>query len=216
MSSREFLNYIAERSSRAGIDVPLDLALQLEEYYRLLAHWNRHINLTALQLDPVRPESVDRLLIEPLRALGRMATASPIWFDVGSGGGSPAIPLKLALPAGQLTMVESRQRKAAFLREAVRALQLEGTRIEARRMEEVAQDPSLSGFADLMTVRAVRIDPSLFAAAQTVLRFGGQLMLFGARKADLTLPRGFEFSADSTVSPVESIPGLVVISRIGL
>ena len=47
-----------------------------------------------------------------------------LWFDIGSGGGSPAIPLKLARPTLPLPMVESKTRKAVFLREAVRALGL--------------------------------------------------------------------------------------------
>ena len=45
-------------------------------------------------------------------------------IDIGSGGGSPAIPLKLAAPRIKLWMVESKTRKSAFLREAIRQLDL--------------------------------------------------------------------------------------------
>ena len=75
----------------------------LEAYFRLLAHWNAKINLTALPLDPPTDETLDRLLVEPLaaaRQIRRCAAASG--STSGSGGGSPAIPLKIARPALRL------------------------------------------------------------------------------------------------------------------
>ena len=71
----------------------------LDAYYRLLARWNRTINLTALSLDPLADEALDRLFIEPLAAAPYIrealdVTPLSVWFDLGSGGGSPAIPLK--------------------------------------------------------------------------------------------------------------------------
>ena len=53
-------------------------------------------------------------------------------MDIGSGGGSPAIPLKLATPGSALTMVEVKARKSAFLREAIRQLGLTDTQVEIR------------------------------------------------------------------------------------
>ena len=67
-------------------------------------------------------ETFDRLLIEPLIASRYLPSTDCSVIDVGSGGGSPAIPLKLAMPGISLRMVESKTRKAAFLREAVRRL----------------------------------------------------------------------------------------------
>ena len=78
----------------------LDEALltRLEIYYRLLSRWNTKINLTALPLEDLTDHAVDRLLIEPLAA-ARFVPESPLtWFDLGSGGGSPALPLKLVRP----------------------------------------------------------------------------------------------------------------------
>ncbi len=64
-------------------------------------------------------------------------------MDVGSGGGSPAIPLKLAVPRLRLTMVEAKARKSAFLREAVRHLGLEQRSVETARYEELLARPDL-------------------------------------------------------------------------
>jgi 16S rRNA (guanine527-N7)-methyltransferase len=98
--------------------VPPHAEARLVTYFDLLFRWNQKINLTSLtNID----EAIDRLLLEPVAAARELAH-SPSIIDLGSGGGSPAIPLALALSAPRLVMVESRSRKAAFLREAVREL----------------------------------------------------------------------------------------------
>jgi 16S rRNA (guanine527-N7)-methyltransferase len=192
MSTEAFRNRLTSRASAAGVDLSFALAAQLEMYYRLLARWNASINLTALRLDPVTDQALDRLLVEPLLASRHVESESPEWFDLGSGGGSPAIPLKLARPSFRLTMVESKERKAAFLREAIRVLRLDDASVDGGRIDDVASANPLSGAVELITVRAVRIDTPLYAAMRTLLCPGGRAVLFGARKDELVLPRAFE------------------------
>ena len=213
MTSPEFQEQLARRASLAGVDVSPALGEQLEAYYRLLAHWNASINLTALPLIPITDQAVDRLLIEPLTAVRYVLTESPRWFDVGSGGGSPAIPLKLAKPGARLTMVESRERKAAFLRESVRALNIDNTAVEAERFEKVAANVQVACTVDLITVRAVRVDPTLLAAIRTLLRVGGQTLFFGAKRAEFEVPLGFEVLEAAQSSEGES-PNFVVLNRV--
>jgi 16S rRNA (guanine527-N7)-methyltransferase len=152
-------------------------------------------------------------LIEPVAAARYLSKDSPVWFDLGSGGGSPAIPLKLARPGGQLTMVESRERKAAFLREAVRALGILNTTVEAARIESVAAIPRLAGTADLITVRAVRIDPALVEAIRTLLRFGGQVVLFGTKRDEFPVPMGFEVAEIDSEASGDLARTLIVLNR---
>ena len=57
MSSDGLLSRLVERASAAGIDLSPSLATRLESYYRLLAHWNASINLTALPLDPITDDA---------------------------------------------------------------------------------------------------------------------------------------------------------------
>jgi 16S rRNA (guanine527-N7)-methyltransferase len=150
----------------------------LEAYLTLLTHWNAKINLTALPLAPPTDQTFDRLLVEPLGASRHIEDKPHVWFDLGSGGGSPAIPIKIARPALHLTMVESKERKAAFLREAVRTLELTKASVRDERFEDIASDPRLSGTVDLVTVRAVKADETLFNTATALLREGGRLFLF--------------------------------------
>ena len=112
MTSLEFRDRIARRTRRAKAPIALNMLEPLEAYFRLLTQWNAKINLTALPLEQPTDETFDRLLVEPLGAAKQLrADASLIWFDLGSGGGSPAIPLKIARPALRLTMIESKERK---------------------------------------------------------------------------------------------------------
>jgi 16S rRNA (guanine527-N7)-methyltransferase len=163
----------------------------LEIYFRLLTQWNARINLTALPLEIPTDETFDRLLVEPLAAARQVRDTSDVWFDLGSGGGSPAIPLRIARPALRLTMVESKTRKAAFLREAVRAIGLAEASVENDRFEEVAQKADCAGAGALVTVRAVKADSGLFETARLLLDGSGRLLLFRPSHDAETDPPGF-------------------------
>lgn len=161
------------RARAAGLDLPADLRDPLLAYYELLSKWNRTINLTSL-IDP--DAAIDRLLLEPVLA-ARVLPRQSALMDLGSGGGSPAIPLALALDASRLVMVESRGRKAAFLREAARTIGLSAT-VEAARLEAVAEKPDYLGSMDIVSMRAVRMDGPTLRIAQSFARPGGTVALF--------------------------------------
>ena len=99
-------------------------------------------------------------------------------MDIGSGGGSPAIPLKLALPHLHLTMVEAKVRKSAFLREASRQLGLTATDVETTRVEELLARPQLHEAFDLISMRAVRIEVRMLNTIQAFLKPSGHVLLF--------------------------------------
>ncbi len=166
----------------------------LEAYLRLLTHWNSKINLTALPLTPPTDQTFDRLLVEPLGASRYIEDKPLVWFDLGSGGGSPAIPMKIARPALRLTMVESKERKAAFLRDAIRTVELINASVRNERFEDIASDPALSGTVDVVTVRAVKADENLFNAATSLLREGGRLFLFRPSHDPTNDPDGLKLS----------------------
>jgi 16S rRNA (guanine527-N7)-methyltransferase len=177
VASRDFRDRLLRRLDEARAVLPSSEELdRLGRYIDLLRKWNARINLTGLQLDPLSDEALDRLLVEPLAA-AVLAPDKPLdWFDLGSGGGSPAIPLKVVRPALGLTMVESRARKAGFLREVARSLDLSHVRVERARIEEIARRSP--GMAQLITLRAVRADAGLLDAATRLLGRDGQMILF--------------------------------------
>ena len=175
MAPRDFRTRLTKRARKAGVFLPEDLVAQLSAYYELLERWNRKINLTALD-NP--DEAIDRLLLEPIAAARHFPSADASLMDIGSGGGSPAIPMKLCAPGLRLTMVEAKARKSAFLREAVRALRLERTAVETARYEELLARPELHETFDVLSLRAVRVEVRTLFTLQAFVRRGGLLFLF--------------------------------------
>ena len=132
MSFREKL---AKRARKAGLTLSSDVISGLEAYFELLAKWNEKVSLTSLRVSDAGEEALDRLLLEPILAAKHLPSPFSAVLDIGSGGGSPAIPMKIFSPGISMLMVESKTRKAAFLREVVRQLGLEQTEVVTGRFE---------------------------------------------------------------------------------
>jgi len=188
-----------------SLAIPLDpvLAERLTRYYDLLVQWNRTINLTSLN---DREEALDRLIIEPLAA-ARSLPPRPDLMDVGSGGGSPGIPLALALGATSLLLVESNQRKAAFLREVLRQLDVRTASVAATRFEELSS--SETGLKTVISVRAVKVDGVLLRRFEAFLTPDGAIALFTSRQAAIAQP-----DRCKAVSTTELIPSRGSILRL--
>ena len=179
MTLRDVADVLTDRAAHAGLAIPEPLASQLTVYYQVLSHWNRKINLTSLSDSD---EAVDRLLLEPVAAAAHLPRHTDL-IDLGSGGGSPAVPLALTLEAPRVVMIESRVRKAAFLREVLRELDLRGS-VESARFEDVALRAEFAGQFGISSVRAVRLDAPLFAAVARLLRDEGLAALFRTVQAE--------------------------------
>jgi 16S rRNA (guanine527-N7)-methyltransferase len=175
VAARDFRTRLTRRAAKAGLFLPTDLGDALAAYFELLSRWNRKINLTALD-NP--DEAIDRLLLEPVLAARHFPEAAAAVMDVGSGGGSPAIPMKLSCPLSSLTMVEVKARKSAFLREAVRTLRLDKTTVETTRYEQLLARPELHEGFSVLSLRAVRVEVRTLMTLQAFVRPGGVIFLF--------------------------------------
>lgn len=103
--------------------------------------------------------------------------------DIGSGGGLPGIPLKIALPGIQVTLVESDQKKSAFLRDVAAEMNLDGILVEARRAEEIGHEAAHREGYDVVVTRAAARAPVVAEYCLPLLRVGG-VMLAQARAED--------------------------------
>jgi 16S rRNA (guanine527-N7)-methyltransferase len=171
---------VVKRASSARLSLPDAVVASLGAYLTLLRRWNSKISLTALPVEENGDEAIDRLLIEPIVAATYLPRPDSVIVDIGSGSGSPAIPMKVVRPGIFLRMVESKTRKAAFLREAARTLQLDRTQIDAFRYQELLGQSETLESADVLTLRAVRTDRATLVELQNFLRPGGLMFLFGA------------------------------------
>jgi 16S rRNA (guanine527-N7)-methyltransferase len=146
--------------------VPQSTLSQLSTYLDLLLKWNARTNLTAIR-DP--EEIVRRHFGESLfaaRHLGQPATL----LDFGSGAGFPGLPIQLLHLEIAVTLAESQNKKATFLREVVRTLGLK-TEVWAARVEDMAPERRF----EVVAMRAVDNMDAALAAARVRIAPGGQL-----------------------------------------
>jgi 16S rRNA (guanine527-N7)-methyltransferase len=204
---------LIERFEPTGFNPSPQLVERLEIYYNLLSTWNQKINLSGMSLREPTAEALDRLLVEPVVASRYAARGSKRIIDIGSGGGSPAIPFALALPDSQLLMVESKGRKSVFLKEALRALGMRGSDVATARFEELADHDSFAGAHDILTVRAVRVETEEVKLLQEFVRPGGQLLLFRRNTDAFAPPSGLELTSSHPLVPaLES--QLIVLTKL--
>ncbi|HEY0832187.1 MAG TPA: 16S rRNA (guanine(527)-N(7))-methyltransferase RsmG [Candidatus Dormibacteraeota bacterium] len=123
--------------------------------------------------------------------------------DVGSGGGLPGLPLKIARPDLAVTLVEADQAKAAFLVRACAELGLSGVDVVARRAEEVGHDPRYREKFDLAVARALAPMPVLAELCLPLVRVGGRLLAQKTGSEDVAVARhALEILGGSLVSVV--------------
>jgi 16S rRNA (guanine527-N7)-methyltransferase len=155
--------------------IPAGLVEKLSLYLDLLMKWNARTNLTAIR-EP--EEIVRRHFGESLFAGAHLPEASTL-LDFGSGAGFPGLPIQLLRPELAVTLAESQNKKATFLREAVRTLGLK-TIIWADRVEAM---PGAHQF-DIVTLRAVDHMAVALAAAEPRVRPGGVMAVLAASTGD--------------------------------
>jgi len=152
---------------------------EIQRYAELLLEWNRSMNLTGART----MEQVDGLIGDAQTLTMISWSGITTVIDIGSGGGLPGIPLKIALPGLRMTLVESDQKKAAFLRDAVEALKLDDVVVDSRRAEEIGRDPEHRETYDVVVTRAAAKPPVTVEYCMPLLRVGG-VMLAQARSED--------------------------------
>lgn len=185
MSGPDLTARIQRRAAKAGVAPGSDVAAAAAAYLTLLSRWNEKINLTGFDLSRPTDDAIDRLIVEPFAAVKYVARTDHRVLDVGSGGGSPALLLKLARPDLAFVLVESKVRKAAFLREAVRQLALQEVDVENCRIEELVGRSERREWADIVTVRAVRVDPKRLWSLSPLMRPAGRLFVFAGSETGL-------------------------------
>lgn len=160
-------------------------------YLEMLERWNRSVNL-------VGPETWRTILAELIpdswflaRFLDTLPPCERI-LDLGAGGGLPGIPLRIVRPQGRYVLVEPRQKRAAFLRNAVAIAGLTGTPVFPGRAEDL---PAAHLPADLVLSRAFRPWPEVLAIAAELLRPDGLCVIMSSDSPPDSAPAGWTLAA---------------------
>lgn len=150
------MSIIAERvksgAARMGLELDDTAAQRFARYYDLLVEGNQKMNLTAV-LEP--EEAVDRHFLDSIApaVLGLLPEGVKM-VDVGTGAGFPGLPLLIARPDIQLTLVDSLNKRLEFLRGVLEELDLEAE-IVHMRAEDFSRQPQYREQFDLAAARAV-------------------------------------------------------------
>jgi 16S rRNA (guanine527-N7)-methyltransferase len=181
---------------------------QIAAYLGLLLKWNAKMSLTAVR-EP--EEMVSRHFGESLFAarllLGEASVGNVI--DLGSGAGFPGLPLAIYAPEIPVTLIESQNKKATFLKEVVRALELRNAKVFGGRGEDFKET------AELVTMRAVEKFEQSAVVAAGMMSAGGRLaLLIGEGQVGRVGLRGFDWAAPVGV-PKSAARVVLVGKRVG-
>lgn len=189
MSARAPADLLVQGLRELGLGLGESAFRQLLVYADEVARWTRRVSLTGFK----EPERIIRdgilrslrlLPLLPERDRARLA-------DVGSGAGFPGIPLKIARPGLDVTLIEASRRKASFLLHAIRLLGLEGISCLRVRVEALGEKSGILGSFDAVTARALAPLPEAVALLTPLLAHGGILIVpQGKRPWSHDIPAG--------------------------
>jgi 16S rRNA (guanine(527)-N(7))-methyltransferase RsmG len=151
--SAEGLNKLLEES---GIQRDSEAGMRMRTYLALLEKWNSTINLTA----STEWSAIQALFLEAIRASAFYPGGAVAHLDIGSGGGFPAIPLRILQPSMQLELVESRGKRCVFLETVVNALEFREAVIHNRRLDALLQRVGKEKVWDCVSWKAIKLESS--------------------------------------------------------
>ena len=159
MSYREILE---SELQQFQIDLSATQKVALASYCEELSRWNKKINLTGL----TRAALVRRLVIEPVWIAQRLKMSGGL-LDIGSGNGSPAIPLHVVAHFQKCQLVEARTRRAAFLRHVSIELNLREVIVHRAKFEDVLAEVQSP---DWITLQAVALTRELMNSMRMIAK----------------------------------------------
>ena len=190
-----------------------DLGVPLaSEQIALLERYEEFLVERGAPMGMIAPSDVPRLrerhILDSLRAVPILPPAVATMCDLGSGAGLPGIPLAIALPDVQVTLVEVRHNRAAFLETVIGALGLERVTVHARRLE------TFRSSVDVCLARAFAPAPKAWVAAERLLEASGMLVYWAGATFDpeADLPPGVDVALFPTSALARSGP-LAIMTR---
>ena len=173
MPAGGFVRRRAEWRPEQGVALPPHRWRSLERYIQLVLSWRDRVNLTGVRTE----EDAARVLVgEALGCLPYLPERG-VLVDVGSGSGTPGIPIAVARPGLHVVLVESSRKKAGFLEVALRELRLRNADVICERAEALGRSPAHRERYDAATARAVAPLPVLAELVLPLVKIGGVAVL---------------------------------------
>lgn len=178
-----------------GRQVTDEVLERLRAHYDTLRQWSRTLALVGPEHDG--PHPVVRHYAESLAGLDHLpSTSGSAVLDLGSGAGFPGLVLAAARPDLDVTLVESRQRKCAFLSTVARKSRLSVECLDVRVSGSLS--PRLPRSVSVVTLRAIRFPVPVLSALSR--RYPGAVWLWWAGPRDVDVPPGWELAASTPLA----------------
>lgn len=180
-------------------------ARRIAQYHALLADWNTRMNLTG---DTDFATSLTRHYLDSLAPLAYADLFPPNarMIDVGSGAGFPGLPLAIARPDLQVTLLDSLAKRISFLKAVTDTLELTNVRLIHSRAEDGGRQPDLREHFDVAVARAVAPLPVLCELLLPFVRVGGRMVCYKGPSAEDELCAGEKATRLLGGGPVENRP----------
>lgn len=181
MNPQEFAAALREHN----VELNAQQLAQYQQYYERLVAVNEHMNLTAIT---ERDEVYLKHFYDSLTlawAYPELQTEELHMIDVGAGAGFPSLPLKIAFPQLQITIIDALNKRINFLRDLVKELGLDGVTVEHARAEEFGNKtaPAREQY-DVATARALARLNVLGELTLPFVKVGGVLLAMKGSAAD--------------------------------
>lgn len=176
-----FLEHFIQGAHKLGLSFSEEILWKFGLYYDELRRWDRSINLTGLRTDS---ERTILLFVDSLAGhlvLGNNPDVKIV--DIGTGGGFPGIPLKLALPALDVVLMEPRSNKIAFLHNIIGKLNLPKISVLPRRLEDFDSRAVHEEKCNVAICKGVNVDHVL-PHLDRILKKDGKLVVFRSKNID--------------------------------
>ena len=161
-------------AEKLGIELNRAQLDQFHRYYREVVDWNRRANLTTVtEWEQTQTRHfLDSLAVSLALPPSLLSRGGEV-LDLGSGAGFPGLPLKIAFPRLELTLMDATAKKTAFLQHVIKALGLDMVEVRTGRAEALAHEPSLRESYDVVVSRAVARLSVLAELSLPFCRLGG-------------------------------------------
>ncbi|MBS5118276.1 MAG: 16S rRNA (guanine(527)-N(7))-methyltransferase RsmG [Clostridium sp.] len=180
----EFTRLLDAGCEELGIVLTEKQKEQFFKYFQLLTEWNQVMNLTAITEMPevVTKHFVDSLLV--VKVSDGIRTEAYSCIDVGTGAGFPGIPLKIAFPQLQITLLDSLNKRVGFLNTVIQELGLTGITAVHGRAEDFGRNKEYREQFDLCVSRAVANLSTLSEYCLPFVKAGGKFLPYKSGKVE--------------------------------
>jgi 16S rRNA (guanine527-N7)-methyltransferase len=178
--------FVTEALEQLGLSLPKPALAQMSRYLDLLLAANERVNLTAIR---DRDQAWKRMIIDSLTILPGLDELEPASrvIDIGTGGGLPGIPVTIARPQLDLTLLESTGKKVGVLDEFIETLGLPNCRAVQQRAEVFGQDAKHRAHYDAAVSRAIGNMSAVLEYSLPLVKEGGRVLAMKGPKVEQEL-----------------------------